>query len=50
MEEMVIMMGFESLEEFNRMVSDVDLSTPDKLRNFKAWQENDGTKEGLLKL
>ncbi len=50
MEEMALAMGFESLEEFNRMVSDVDLSTPEKLKSFKDWQENDGTKEGLLKL
>ena len=50
MEEIVKMNGFESLEEFNKLVSDVDLSSPDKVSKFKKWQNNDGSKDGLLNL
>jgi len=50
MEEIVKSMGFESLAEFNKMVSDVDLSSADKIKKFKEWQNLDGTKEGLIKL
>lgn len=50
MEEIVKQYGFDSLEEFNKMVSNVDLTTLDKLKAFKDWQEKDGTKDGLLKL
>jgi hypothetical protein len=50
MEEIIKQYGFESMEEFNRLVSNVDLSTPDKLNAFKTWQNEDGSKDGLLKL
>lgn len=50
MEELVKSLGFDSLDEFNQMICEIDLSTPEKLSNFKLWQENDGTKEGLLLL
>lgn len=50
MEEFVKQAGFESLQEFNSMVSNVDISNPDKLSAFKSWQNDDGSKEGLLKL
>lgn len=50
MEEVVKSMGFESLEEFNRMISEADLSTEEKANKFKEWQINDGTKVGLLAL
>ncbi len=50
MEELVKAMGFESLQEFNKLVASVDLSTPEKLKAFKEWQDNDGSKTGLLKL
>lgn len=50
MEELVKLKGFDSLEEFNRMVSSVDLTTAENLKAFKDWQMNDGTKEGLEKL
>lgn len=49
-EEIVKEMGFDSLSEFNKLVSSVDISTPEKLKLFQQWKENDGTKEGLLKI
>jgi hypothetical protein len=42
--------GFESEEEFFRLVSSVDLSTPGKIFAFTQWKLEDGTKDGLLKL
>lgn len=42
-------LGFESAAEFFKMVADVDL-TGDGLAAFKQWQDNDGTKQGLLVL
>lgn len=50
MEEFVKAMGFDSVKEFHRLVASVDLSTPEKLKAFEDWKENDGTKEGLLAL
>lgn len=50
MDKIVKQMGFENLIEFNRLVSGVDISTPEKLENFKRWQVEDGTKVGLLRL
>lgn len=43
-------LGFENLEEMQKMISDVDISTQRKLIAFKNWQLNDGTKNGILKL
>mgnify|MGYP000051673762 CR=1 FL=1 len=42
--------GFESLAEFNALVSGADLSTQEKREAFKFWQRNDGSKTGLLRL
>lgn len=50
MEEAVKQSGFDSLEEFNKMIANLDLTKPGKLKAFREWQENDGTKDGLLKL
>lgn len=50
MEEFVKEMGFESEQEFNRMVASIDLSDSIKMVKFLDWRENDGTKEGLLKV
>lgn len=50
MEEIVRKMGFESEKEFHSLVASVDLSTPENMKAFKDWQNNDGTKEGILKL
>ena len=43
-------LGFDSADEFHRMAAGADISTPEKLAAFKAWQENDGTKVGLQRL
>ncbi|MNX78091.1 hypothetical protein D3C86_1096620 [compost metagenome] len=50
MEETLKRFGFASQEEFNKMVSEVDLSDLKDLIAFKDWQNNDGTKDGLEKL
>ncbi len=50
MEEFVKEMGFESEKEFHQMVASVDLTNPTKMKMFLDWKENDGTKEGLLKV
>ena len=50
MDELFKQVGFESEIEFHRLVAAADLSTPEKVQAFKAWQNNDGTKAGLLKL
>lgn len=40
--------GFRSDEEFFNLVSSVKLNVAGNLKKFKAWQEEDGTKSGLL--
>lgn len=50
MEEIVKEMGFESEKEFHKMVASVELTNPIKMKLFLDWKENDGTKEGLLKI
>ncbi len=42
--------GFESEKDFHATVASVDISTFQKYSAFKKWQDEDGTKEGLLKL
>lgn len=42
--------GFESEKEFHSLVASFDISTPERRAIFKKWQEENGTKEGLLKL
>lgn len=49
-EDFVRQCGFEDEKQFHSMVSNVDLSTQEKMIAFTDWQENDGTKEGLEKL
>jgi hypothetical protein len=50
MEEFVKEMGFESVEEFHKLNASADLSDPEKMKKYLDWRENDGTKEGLLKV
>lgn len=50
MDEFVKEMGFDGELEFNRLVASVDITNADKLAMFTYWKENDGTKEGLLKV
>lgn len=42
--------GFKDCNEFHHMVSDVDFTIPNGLKNFQAWKLQDGTKKGLMKL
>ena len=50
MEAFVKSLGFESQREFNKLVSSVDLSSSQKMTAFWKWKEDDGSKEGILKL
>lgn len=50
MEDIVKMMGFDSVGEFHKLNSSVDISTPTKMSEYVQWKDEDGTKEGLLKL
>jgi hypothetical protein len=42
--------GFSSADDMFHLIASVDLSTLDSQRLFGKWREEDGTKEGLLKL
>ncbi len=50
LEAVVKAAGFESENEFNRLVCQAPLRTAKQRVAFKRWQRVDGTKEGLLKL
>lgn len=50
MEELVKECGFDSLAEFNELVNSVDLTTRDNIDSFKLWQNEDGSKFGLVAL
>ena len=50
METIVKSLGFESLEEYHRLVAHVELDTPQKIKQFDDWKNNDGSKKGILKL
>lgn len=39
-----------NLDRIFKLIPQVDLSSPEKLRDFKAWQDNDGTLKGLQRL
>ena len=43
-------MGFQNALELYHLIATRDLDTPEKLTAFKAWQNEDGTKKGILKL
>lgn len=42
--------GFESKEEYTKLISEVDISASSVYIAFKAWRIGDGTKQGLLTL
>jgi hypothetical protein len=50
LEEFVKLLGFDSLSQYNRLVFTTDVSTPEKLAAFEKWQDEDGTRAGLLRL
>lgn len=41
-------LGFASAEELQQLVASVPLGEPNGLARFKRWQNDDGTKAGLL--
>lgn len=41
-------LGFADLSDLFSLIPRVNLMAPDALAVFKAWQFQDGTKEGLL--
>lgn len=49
-DEMWRQLGFEDAAEAHRLVAAVPLDTSERLRRFKEWQYQDGTKTGILKL
>jgi len=49
-ESMVLSLGFASKQEFDQLITNVDLSTNARKKAFKNWQYYDCTKDGLLKL
>lgn len=42
--------GFDDAKDLFACIAAVDISTPQKRADFKAWQGFDGTKAGLLAL
>ena len=50
MEKIIKELGFSSVEEFHKLNSTPDISDPNKMKMYLDWKENDGTKEGLLKV
>lgn len=49
-DEIAQRLGFADGAEFHRLVAAVDLSDARKLAAFKRWQDEDGTKDGLVRL
>lgn len=43
-------LGFSDVMEFHRMVVAADMTSPAKIRRFKKWQSQDGTRDGLSRL
>lgn len=51
MEEIIKEHGFESAKEWAKLIANVpNLTDLKQKKAFEDWKENDGTKEGLLKL
>jgi hypothetical protein len=46
----ILASGFDSYEDFNKLVAGANLSTPKARTAFEWWKDLDGTKDGLLKL
>jgi hypothetical protein len=43
-------LGFEDEREFYRLVASINLVTTEAVMDFENWQDNDGTKRGLVML
>ena len=50
MKKFVKKYGFDSVNEFHKMMANVDLGSVEKLQAFEVWKEYNGTKKGLSKL
>ena len=48
--DLVRALGFADEADFHRLVASADISTPEKMKAFRKWQEEDGSKAGLLAL
>jgi len=42
--------GFENRHEMRALIASADISTAEKLAAFKRWENEDGSKAGLLNL
>jgi hypothetical protein len=49
-EKLIEAHGFDSLEELTKLIVNLDLSSLDKIKEFKEWQAECDSKKGLLKL
>jgi len=38
------------MEELFKLIPQVDLTSPEKIKRFKDWQNNDGSEKGLREL
>jgi len=47
---LIILKGFESVADFHKLNTSVNLADPRKMEKYMAWKEHDRTKEGLLKV
>lgn len=50
LDEVVRSQGFRDEQEMSRLVSSVDLSTPQARDAFQEWKMTDGSREGLVSL
>ncbi len=50
MDEVAKQNGFTNAAELNTMITNVDLTTAEKLKAFMTWKDSDGSKAGLLPL
>ena len=50
MEELLKELGYDSKDDFHKLVASVDISNEEKLKLFLDWKNSDGSKKGLLKL
>lgn len=48
--EAALDLGFKDHHEMIKMINAVDLSSPEKVNRFKAWQNDDGKKPGLQEI
>ncbi len=49
-DELFAMKGFASNTEFASLVSSVKMDTAEEYEAFMKWRDEDGSKDGLLKL